>query len=220
MATTKTTTCLPKPLQKAIYNQADSKKGSIDDNEDLLSDVNSMLLSEGVPIYSMDFKLSFIISVYNDVLDQMVKVKVFIPILSKEFFIPDVIFGRKKVSIKIQVALFFVDERHVIQSNKRVVGFNQNMHQAQAFKDWSEAVLVHYNMMIDSIYGTSMEIAMPFVIEERIVAWEIQAYLNDLGNLEKYLGCPQFLAVLSVVVQKLRNKRLNIGSFRVTADNA
>ena len=37
--------------------------------------------------------------------------------------------------------------------------------------------------MKSTIFGKPMEIVMPFVCEERIVDWEIQAYPNDL--LEK-----------------------------------
>ena len=67
--------------------------------------------------------------------------------------------------------------------NHGVAGFNQNTHQAQAFKGRSEEILSDNNMNLSSIFGRPMEIAMPFVCEECIVSWEVQAYPNEMGTL-------------------------------------
>jgi hypothetical protein len=123
--------------------------------------------------------------------------------LPKDFFFPDITGGGKKLTIKIQVPLIFVDENCVIELNAGVAGFNQNTRQAQAFKDKSEAIIANHNIMINSIFSTNMEISMPFVCEEHLVGWEIQAYPNDLGDLEDDLRSPQFHAVFCVIVQKL-----------------
>lgn len=181
--------------------------------EDLPSRMSDMALSNA-PMFSMDFQLPFILSVFNEQLDQMVKVEVLVPTLPKEFFLPDIISGGKKMEVSIQVPPFFVDEGRVIASNAGVAGFNQNTHQAQAFKDQCE-VIHESNGMKNTIFGKPMEIAMPFVCEERIVDWEIQAYRNELGNLTDDLGQEQFHAVLVVIARKLRNKRKTTGGFRV-----
>jgi hypothetical protein len=70
----------------------------------------------------------------------------------------------------IQVPLLWGDENYVIQLYTNVAGFNQNTHQAQASKDQSEEIIANYNMMINSIFGTFMEVAMQFVCDERIVS--------------------------------------------------
>ena len=166
------------------------------------------------PLFSMDFKLPFILTVYNDNLDQMVKVEVLVPTYPKEFFLPDLVSGGKKLEINIQAPPFFIDEGRVIASNAGVEGFNKNTHQAQAFKDNCESIHASFGMK-NTIFGKPMEIEMPFDCEERIVDWEIQAYPNDLGTLTDDLGGEQFHAVLVVYARKLRTKRKTHGGFRV-----
>ena len=72
-------------------------------------------------------------------------------------------------------------------------------------------------MMLTNLFGRPIEITMPFVCEERIVSWEIQAYPNEMGTLSDDLENEQFHAVLVILMQKLRNKRLKVGGFRVIA---
>ena len=105
-----------------------------------------------------------------------------------------------------------------MKSSHGVAGFNKNTHQVQAFKDQSEEILSDNNMMLSSIFGRPMEIAMPFVCEERIVSWEVQAYPNEMGTLSDDLQNEQFHAVVVIVMQKLRNKRLKVGGFRVIGE--
>ena len=50
---------------------------------------------------------------------------------------------------------------------------------------------------------------------ERIVSWEVQCYVNDLGELTDNLGGQQFHGVLAIILQKNRSKRRTKGSFRV-----
>ena len=52
-------------------------------------------------MYNLDYKLPFVLSVYNDAIDQLCKVEVYVPILPKEFFILDVAVRGKALLIKV-----------------------------------------------------------------------------------------------------------------------
>jgi hypothetical protein len=178
--------------------------------------VNRMAdLSIEVPMYSMDLKAPFILTPYKDQFDDMLKVQVFVPTLPRDSFVPDIVDGGNKLEIKIQVPPFFVDENRIIASNACVDGFNHNTHLAQAFKTSCEEIVAPHGMMINNIFGQSIEIAMPFLCEERIVLWEIQAYPNNMGSLTDALGGQQFHMVLVVIARKLRTKRMTTGGFRI-----
>lgn len=191
--------------------KAASTPGGDTTAEDLSAHMSAMNINN-VPMFSMDFKLPFMLSVYNDALDQMVKLEMWVPILPKEFFVPDIIDG-KRLRISIRIPDFFTDEACVIKSNRGVDGFNKNTHEAQSFKDQCEAVHAFYSMQ--HIIGKPQELGLPFTCEERIVFWEIQAYPNEEGTLTDDLGGVQFHGVLVVVCQKLRTKRKNTGGFRI-----
>ena len=60
-----------------------------------------------------------------------------------------------------------------MKSNHIVIGFNQNSHQAQAFKDQSEEIFANNNIMLTNLFGRPIEVAMTLVCEEHIVLWEI-----------------------------------------------
>jgi hypothetical protein len=60
--------------------------------EDISSRLFDMNIS-GIPLWSMDISLPYILSVYNADLDQMVRVDVFVPTLPRELFIPDIMAG-------------------------------------------------------------------------------------------------------------------------------
>jgi hypothetical protein len=102
----------------------------------------------------------------------------------------------------------------VIKSNANVAGFSQNFSEAQAFKNVCEKVYADHGMLVNNLFGKPLEITMPFICEERITHWEIQAYANKLGSLSEDLGT-QYHCLLTVVVQKLRTKRVTKGGFRI-----
>jgi hypothetical protein len=111
-------------------------------------------------------------------------------------------------------ALFITNEKGAIQSNAGVVGFNEDTHYAQAHREQCEDIQAAFGLK-NAIIGKPMQIDMPFICEERIVDWEIQAYPNDLGDLTDDLGQQQFHALLVVFARKLRTKRKTTGGFRV-----
>jgi hypothetical protein len=58
-------------------------------------------LSIEAPMYLMDFKAPIILTPYKDQLDDMLKVQVFVPILPRAFFVPDIVDGGNKLEIKM-----------------------------------------------------------------------------------------------------------------------
>lgn len=175
-----------------------------------------------VPIFSMDFKLPFILFIYNEGIDQRVQVHVLVPTLPKEFFIPDIVGNGRRLLCHIQVPSFFVDQTRAMEANAGEAGFNKNRHQAQkSFKDVCEQIDEQYGPS-NKIFGKPMHIDLPFVCEETIVEWEIQAYPNDLGTLAEDLGGQQFFACLAVTLRKLHplrklptKRKKTTGGFRV-----
>lgn len=66
-----------------------------------------------------------------------------------------------------------------------------------------------------------MGITMPFVCEERIVEWELQAYPNELSeDMAAELEDQQYHVILCITVRKLKSKRKTTGGFRVIAEPA
>ena len=128
----------------------------------------------------------------------MIKAEVYVPTLPRNFFILEIVNGGLGLEVRIEMPSFFVKEERVIQSNNHVRGFNQNTHEAQAFKDVSQEIDKHFGMT-NHIFGDNpFVIDLPFTCEERIVSWELQAYHNDLGDLTDELGGQQFHMVLVV----------------------
>lgn len=186
---------------------------------DLSSRMSRMQVSASKE-FSMSFKCPYILSQYNEGVDQMVKVELFVPTLPQSFFLPDVVDAGKQLEVRVQVPNFFADEDRVIESNNHVAGFNQNTHEAQAFKDVCERIDTHYGMS-NEIFGDEPQlIVLPFVCEERVVEWEVQAYPNDDDDLTNNLGGQQFYLVMRVVLRKLKTKRRTAGGFRVVGGNA
>lgn len=194
------------PPKKVTPKKVEVKQKSI-------TDQMSALNISKTPMFSMDFQLPFMISPYNEALDQMAKIELLVPMLPRDYFLPNFVNG-KTLEIAIQVPSFFVDEDRVIRSNAAVNGFNINTHQAQAFKDTCEAINIAHGMK-NAIYGNAMQICMPFVCEERVVQWEIQATNYNLGSLADDLGAAQFHAILSVTVRKQKSTRKTAGGFRI-----
>ena len=200
----------PTKTKKATPSKA--KAPVFDDMPDLENRMKTT--SIGSQQYSLDFKLPFLLSTYSQGVDEMVKVEIYVPLLPQEYFTPDIENGGKTLSLKIQVPAFFVDELRVIKSNANVEGFSQNFSEAQAFKNVCEKVYAEHGMLVNNLFGKPFEITMPFVCEERITHWEIQAYANKPGTLSEDLGS-QYHCLLTVVVQKLRTKRVTKGGFRI-----
>ncbi len=201
------------PKTPSKNNTATPKKStsSYETGEELPSRLSQLSI---VPAFSMDFKLPFVHYSYNEGLDQMIKVEVLVPILPKEYFIPDLRNDGQTLDILIQVPFKFIDEERVLDSNSDKKDFNVNTYQAQAYKDMCEGIMAKFGKT-NSIFGKPMVIDLPFVCEQRIVEWEVQAYPNDLGTLTDDLGGQQFHAVLSVILRKLKTKRKTTGGFRV-----
>jgi hypothetical protein len=183
---------------------------SSDTVKDLTSSISRMKVFES---FSLDYKLPYIITDYKEGLDDMCNVEILVPTLPKDFFVPDVSDGGKELEVSMKVPPFFVNENRVLQTNQGD-GFNQNTHQAQAFKTQCQDINNRFTTR-DNIFGKPMIVKLPFVCEERIQRWEIQAYVNDLGTLTDDLGGQQFHSVLSVTLMKLKSKRRTEGGFRI-----
>eukprot|EP00977_Amphora_coffeiformis_P016676 scaffold5220_cov188-Amphora_coffeaeformis.AAC.8 len=119
--------------------------------------------------FSMNFKCPFIMYQYNEGINQMVKVEMFVLTLTQSYIIPDVVANGMQLKVCIRVANFFVDEDRVIESNDHRVGFNHNTHQAQSFKDVCECIDLHYGM-VNEIFGDSAQMVdLSYQCEERVV---------------------------------------------------
>ena len=57
-------------------------------------------------------------------------------------------------------------------------------------------------------------------MEEKVVSWEIQGYLNEYGDSTDQYGGQQFLQVLAVVVRKLKTKHHKARGFCVVGTAA
>lgn len=193
------------------------KRASTPDDENVLSSkMNRMSMNKPVKEFSMEWKLPFIMNTFNEGIDQMVKIDVFVPALPEEYFIPDVGSGGRTFELKVQMPSFFIHEERVIKKNSQVEGFNQNTHEAQSFKDVCERIDTHFGMT-DKIFGDKpFTVDLPFVVEERIVEWEVQAYVNeDIEDKFEDESQTQYHFVLQAKMKKLATKRRTAGKFRV-----
>jgi hypothetical protein len=204
----------PGRKKQAPAKKSSTRAGESPSVDKLSSSVSTMKVS--AKLFSMDFKLPYIIYVFNQQLDEMCNIDIFAPTLPSEFFIPDVTNGGNSLELRIQVPPFFVCETRVLQSNQGNAGFNENTSQAQAFKNQCEAIDEHY-AFANAIFSDSstMTVELPFTCEERITSWEVIAYLNDLGSLTDDLGGQQFHSCVSITLTKLKTKRRTAGGFRV-----
>ena len=113
---------------------------------------------------------------------------------------------------------FFNTKAWIVNAEAETEGFNKNTHFTQEFKTWCEAIDKHYNNA-NKIFGSTQGIAFPFVCEECIVSWEVQAYANEDTVLTDLMGSLQFFQTVSVPFWKLRHKRGVIGCFNIVGMN-
>jgi hypothetical protein len=183
---------------------------------DFSTDMQNLSISNkrSSKLFSMEFKLPYIMNTYNEGTDQMIKIDILVPCLPEEYFIPDVGNGGNVFELSIQVPGFFIDEERVIKKNSSITGFNQNTHEAQSFKDVCEKIDTHYGMT-DKVYAEKpLSIDLPFTCEERLVDWEIQGYLNE-EVADKFEDNAQYHFVLQARLRKLKTKRRTTGTFRL-----
>lgn len=188
-------------------------------SEDAFLSAKMEQMELAVPTYSMEFKQPFILTTYNEGDDRMCTIHVIALTMPKENFIPEVVDVGKRLEIRMRVPGFFLDEGLIIELKSGVKGFNKNTHQAQSFKSVCEAIDEQYGMLARKpVFGHAMIIALPFVCEERVVEWEIQAYPNNMGDLTDDLGGQQFFACLTITLRMLKTKRATTGNFRVIGE--
>lgn len=202
------------PPRKKNRKAATPASAAGDDTGEELSARMTDQMNLAAPAFSMGYNMPFMHYVYNEGLDQMLKVEVFVPTFPKEYFVPDIVSGGLRLQIAIQVPAFFTDENRTLSSNQGE-GFNSNTYQAQAYKDRCDSIITSLAANTNTVFGPPMTIDMPFVCEARIVQWEVQAYSTEIGTLNDDLGHEQHHAVLIVVLRKLRTKRKTAGGFRV-----
>ena len=194
--------------------KATPRKVSTPDPMDELTNTVSKMSVAAPTSFCMDFQYPFIMTTYNEQLDVMCKVEFYVPTIPKEYFVPDVVNGNV-LTLKTQVPGFFVQEQRVLESNADNGEFNQNTHEAQAFKNQCEEIDKYFGF-VDAIFGDkAQEVPLPFVCEDRIVDCEFQAYPNELGDLTDQFGGLQFFGCVSVKLRKLKAKRRTTGGFRI-----
>jgi hypothetical protein len=167
--------------------------------------------------WSMEYQCPWLLTEHNEGSDTMLTAEIFVPMFPRDHFIPDITNGGSTLELQTSVPRLFIDQSRVLTANAST-GFNENTYKAQAFRAVCEEIDAHFNMM-PSIYGRPQSIPLPFQVEERIVNWEIQAYVNENDELTDGLGSQQFFAILTVEMRKLRTKRRTTGGFRVIGTN-
>lgn len=183
-------------------------KATVDDLQGRMSMINL----NNVPLYSMDFKLPFVISSFQKELDDFVKVEVFVPTLPIDFFNLDIVDDGKTLKLTVRMPSFFTDESRVLLVNEGVAGFNQNTSEAQSYKTICERIASDFSLS-PNIFGKPMLIGLPFICDERIDNWGLQAYKND--EVEDEFEADQYHMVLFVVIRKQRSRRKVAGTFKI-----
>ena len=140
------------------------------------------------------------------------KIDIFSITVPKEMIHPHVIEGAM-FHLKVQIAASFTMEARIIAAETKTESFKKNTHLAQEFKSQCEAIDKYCNYTKE-IFGAPQIIALPFVCEERIVAWEVQAYPIEDASLTDLLGSSQLFQTISVTLRKLRHKCRIIGGFK------
>jgi hypothetical protein len=196
-----------------------SKASAPSPAQDITNQMNHLSIGKKSPFFCMDFKLPYIISTYNESVDIICKVEVFVPTLPESYFILDVISAGTQLELRIQIPQFFTNEDRVMKGKGNVHGFNINTHEAQAFKDVCEDIDAHFGM-VNHIFGDNpFVIDLPFPCEERVVEWGLQAYNNKFGNLKDKLKAKQYHGVLLIKLQQLKTKHRTAGRFEVVVDD-
>ena len=211
--TPKKTTPAPAPVQATSPDPPAA--ATVDTVQQMTSALSNMRL--GVVPFSMSWKFPFIITPYKEGNDDMINIDIFSITVPKEMIHPEVVEGAM-FQLKVQVPAFFTMETRIIAAEAETEGFNKDTHLAQEFKARCEAIDKYYNYA-NEIFGAPQKIALPFVCEERIVAWEVQAYTNEDMTLTELLGSPQFFQTISVTLRKLRRKRRVVGGFKIVGIN-
>lgn len=189
-------------------NITPSVQASVDDVTTKLGD---MMVFED---YSLEYKHPFMIKVYHLNNDEMCDVDFDIPTYPKECYIPEMADGGNTLELRTAIRKDFRDPIRVMKANKNKKGFNGNTTMAQSHKALC-AKIDNDNGFQDIVFSPPQRVSLPFICEERIVCWEIQAAKNNLGELTDDLGGQQWCFTLIVTMRKLKEKRRTFGAFRL-----
>jgi hypothetical protein len=208
----------PKTPTKKKVSSAKKTPLGFATGEDLSKRLNSMSMS-GSKLYDYAWKHPFHCLTYNQGLDVICKVEFFVPVLPENYFFLDVVNNGTLLEVRTRIPNHMFMEERVLASNSGVAGFNANTSEAQAHKDLCEYVVVdNENGLTGVIFGQPQLVELPFQCEERIVTWEIEAFTNDLENMNETFGAQQYHTNLKVVLRKLKTKRRIQGRIRVVGN--
>lgn len=201
-----------KRTPKKQYNPTPAGESPVDDITSSLKK-----LSVSFTPFSLNWVFPYTISTYDESDDVMCDVNLFVPTIPKQYFIPDVVQQGKVLAVSTRMPNFFTSGARILVANEGSNGFNQNTSQAQAHKN--EDIDAKYDFKTE-VYCDPQHIHLPFVVEERIVSWEVQAYPNNLTDesntpLIDQLGGEQFHFTLYIKLRKHKTKKKTTGGFRI-----
>lgn len=208
---------MPDTTPKKATSRPHSAKKAAAKVEDVTDQLEALALGK-TKLFSTEFKLPYMIFMYPDNDDVMVKVEFFGPMLPEFSFKPDVINGGAALELKVECPEIFCNNTRSLIVNGDADGFNNNTSEAQAFKNTCDAIDEAYGFP-DQLFGDPQVVQLPFSVEERIVSWSCNAFPNEMGELTDNLGGLQFHNIVTVTLRKLKVKKRTQGAFRVFAAN-
>ena len=136
--------------------------------------------------------------------------------MSKDNYSPKISKDGKALLLETKVPAFFIDPGRLLLTNQEHRGFNNNTSECVAFSDVAQKINDELDYSVD-IKGDPQVVALPFKVEQDIVTWEVQAFINDDDEVNELLQSEQYFYILKVImvsVDKPRTPR-NQGGMRV-----
>jgi hypothetical protein len=174
--------------------------------------------------YDMTFKMPNIRFSHKLDSRQRFTVETFVPLLPNSYYRPKISPEGMKLWIYLRVPNFFVAKNRQLKAFRGEANFNDNTHLNTAYGTVADKILEDFDNggeEDDSLIiwnPEPMEVDLPFKCEEEI-AWEVQLFPNNLGELTDECGGQQFHGLLICQCTSVEKPRARArGGRRVVTD--
>ena len=184
-----------------------------------------MTVSASSAPFSLQVQFPYLQYTYTEDERQRVTTDFLVIAQGEKLYRPFVPPGGSELHVGMVLPKFFIDKTRLIEAKAGDASFTANTHKVTAFADVVAKVektagIDDDNRDIDAIefLAAPMKLKLPFLCEEEIVEWEMQAFQNNDEDFIDGCGGYQYYFILTVTLQSVvKKKEKKVGGFRVIA---
>ena len=211
-----------KPPAKPAKKEEQGENYSFEDH--LTEDFGKMSVASTTP-FSLGVQFPYLLYSYKEDDRDRVTVDFLVVAQAQDAFRPVVPPGGTELHVGMALPKFFIDRTRLLEAKAGDATFTINTNKATSFSAVVEKVEASAGITDDNrdtesfeLLSTPMKVKLPFVCEEEIVEWEMQAFQNNDVDFTDACAGLQYFFILTVTLQSVvKKKERKAGGFRVIA---